>query len=233
MPKRRNTGDTKRNCPTQKAFDHTGKVVNVWCGNWACPRCGKVNARLWAWRVRVHIQDSQGKAYFWTLTLGSRYTTPEQGFTALPKLWDTFRKMVQRAIPGKWQYCAVVEGQPKRSDMPHFHIISMTKAPARLKDMAVHAGFGHQAKEKTIDGAQAGYYVTKYSTKSSKAMPKKFRRVRVSQDWPKLPEYHGLPMIVKAKNEHTSAYIMRVSEITGVGLDVLWERWHDMVWDMD
>lgn len=231
MRKRRYSNDKKPKCPTQKAFDHFGKVVNVYCGNWACPRCGKVNARLWAWRVRIHIQSSEGRTYFWTLTLGSKYTTPEQGFKALPKLWDTFRKLIQRAIPGRWEYCAVVEGQPKRGYMPHFHIISLTKAPKRLKDLAVQAGFGHQAKEVAINGAQAASYVTKYSTKGGQAMPKGFRRVRVSQGWPKLPDYHGFPLLVKARNEFTSTYLMRVSDITGVDVDTLWERWQDAVWD--
>src|SRR5262249_32658198 len=123
-------------CPTMFAFNTRGQVVAVPCGLWTCPKCAKTNANLWAWRVQIHIIQSGQLAYFWTFTLGSAYKTPQQGFKALPRLWDNLRKYLQRTF-GQFDYCAFVEGQPKRAYMPHFHVIVLRKSPIRIKDMAV------------------------------------------------------------------------------------------------
>jgi len=213
-----------KRCPTQKAFNYKGEVVNVYCGSWSCKRCGKVNSKMWAWRVCIQIENAEGRAYFWTLTLGSGFKTKEQGFKALPKLFDTFRKMVQRAV-GKWTYCAFVEGQPKRGNMPHFHIISMVPAPVRIKDLAVRAGFGYMADEQRVSDKKAASYVAKYTSKGFEDAPAKFRRVRTSRNWAKLPEFKGDPLLVKGKVESVTAYLLRVEVHTSVTIDELWERW--------
>lgn len=185
---------------------------------------------MWGWRAKLQINESENDVYwFWTLTLRGKYHTPEQGFKALPKLWDTFRKAVQRALKKKgykkWTYLAFVEGQPKRSYMPHFHILSSHKSPRRLKDMAMYAGFGYEAKEKAVDGPKAMSYVAKYASKQHESMPKKFRRVRASRDWAKLPPFKGDPLYVKAKDETLAAFLLRVNEATGVDIDTLLDRW--------
>lgn len=221
---RRKKRYSTRKCPICKAFNPGGKIVNVYCGRWDCERCSKINSRMWAWRVRIHIESARGGAFFWTLTLGSKYEAAVDGYRALPRLWDTFRKMVQRIV-GKWEYCAFVEGQPKRSGMPHFHIISLVKAPKRLKDMAMQAGFGYQAKEIAVTSSGAASYVAKYASKQDEAMPRDFRRVRTSRGWARLPTYHGMSLIVKARKEFLSEYLLRVAEITGVDLETLHARW--------
>lgn len=157
--------------------------------------------------------------------MGSSYRDAQVAFSAIPKLWDTFRKIIQRKTEGTFDYCAFIEGQPKRGGMPHFHIISLTKSPGRLKDLAVKAGFGFQAKESRIDGPKAASYVAKYSTKSGENFPANLRRVRASRGWAKLPPYAGYPLIVKSRNETTTDYLLRVHEITGVGMDDLFDRW--------
>lgn len=214
-----------KKCPVGKAFNHQGQVVNLWCGLWACKRCGKVNANLWAWRVRLQIVGDVGTDYyFWTLTMGSRYKTAKQGFQALPKLWDAFRKKAQRKLKD-WLYCAFVEGQTKRGNMPHFHVISNRQAPERLKDMAVRAGFGFQAKEIKVNDKKAASYVSKYASKGNGDMPKGFRRVRASRKWASLPDYEGYPLLVKGRDELLSMYIIRVHDSTGVDIHTLYERW--------
>jgi hypothetical protein len=162
--------------------------------------------------------------------LRGKYHTKEQGFKALPRLWDAFRKAVQRAlkekgVTGKWSYLAFVEGQPKRQYMPHFHILSSHKSPKRLKDMAMYAGFGYEAKEKPVDGVKAMSYVAKYASKQAQETPKNFRRVRASQDWAKLPTFDGDPLFVKARDETLTNYLQRVNEATGVDMDTLLDRW--------
>lgn len=213
-----------KKCPVMKAFNIKGEIVNVYCGTWDCKRCGKVNAQMWAWRVRIQIEIAPGTTYFWTLTLGAKYRNSKEGFAALNKLWDTFRKMVQRRV-GKWTYCAFVEGQPKRGDMPHFHIISLQKAPFRLKDMAAKAGFGYMAKEKPITSKKAANYVAKYTTKGFENAPKRFRRVRTSRDWSKLPDFQGDPLLVKGNKENLTDYLLRVANETDVAIDTLLDRW--------
>lgn len=216
----------KRNCPIGRAFNHKGVIVKLLCGNWACPNCGKKNARLWAWRVRINIKANGETAWFWTLTLGSKFTDLKSAFSAIPSLWDRFRKIIQRETEGDFSYVAFVEGQPKRGGMPHFHIISMTKSPRRLKDIAVQAGFGFQAKESRVDGPEASSYVAKYATKAGDHFPRNLRRVRASRGWAKLPPYEGDPLLVKARTETLSTYLMRVHDICEVDLDTLYERWN-------
>jgi len=213
-----------QNCGDLHAFKHDGTVVIVFCGKWSCKRCSKVNANLWAWRVRLYIGEQGSEAWFWTFTLGSKFKTRKSGYLALPKLWDTLRKELQRQF-GKWEYCAFVEGQPQRGSMPHFHVISLVKSPIRIKDLAVHVGFGHQAFEEFVSDKKAGYYVAKYASKTDAKMPSGFRRVRTSRGWPKLPAYHGQRYIVKSASETLADYLLRVSKVSGVFEEVLHQRW--------
>lgn len=224
-------------CPSFYAFDTEGNLHAVQCGQWSCPTCAKTLARLWAWRCRLHVENSGGEAYFWTLTLRGKYHTPSQGYKALPHLWDNLRKRIQRQ-QARWSYCAFVEGQPQRDYMPHFHVISLSKAPVRLKDLAHECGFGYQASEKYINSAAAANYCAKYASKTNPATPKGFRRVRASRDWAKLPEYEGDPLLVMAKSEFLSDYLIRVHSVTGVPLDELLYVWsnklyHDRVTNID
>lgn len=214
-----------KHCPQFYAFNTDARLIAVRCGSWNCPHCMKVNARMWAWRVNIHISATGHPAYFWTLTLGRKYKTPEQGFRALPKLWDRFRKYMKRLIPGKWQYVAFVEGQPKRKQMPHFHIISLTKCPKRLKDVAVWSGFGYEAYDKPVTSGKAAEYVAKYASKQSPKTPKGFRRVRASQQWSRLPESGREALIVRAQGESLQDYLERVASDTLVPLDDVVQTW--------
>lgn len=185
----------------------------------------KKNARLWSWRVSLHITKRGGPAYFWTFTLGRKYKTAEQGFAALPGLWDRLRKYISRNIDGRWEYCAFVEGQPLRGHMPHFHIISLTKCPKRIKDVAVWNGFGYQAKEERINSGKAAAYVTKYASKQSPKTPPGFRRVRTSAHWEKLPVRENSTIFVQATKESLQDYLTRVASETAIPLDEIVQTW--------
>jgi hypothetical protein len=219
-------------CISFFAFTSNGKITPVSCGKWSCPHCSKENARLWAWRARLQLDCSPETYYVWTFTLGSRYKLPSKGYSILPKLWDNLRKVVVRWYSRqlkeknfKWVYMAFVEAQPKKRKMPHFHIITNVPAPYRIKDFAVHNGFGHQAKQDEITSKKAAYYVSKYVSKGDPNMPKKFRRVRTSQSWAKLPPYVGNKLYVKSKKESITAFLLRVADETGRDLDDLWDDW--------
>jgi hypothetical protein len=185
----------------------------------------KINARQWSWRVSLHVSGTGKPAFFWTLTLGRKYKTAAEGFAALPRLWDRFRKYIKRLQPGVWQYVAFVEGQPKRGHMPHFHIISLTKCPKRLKDVAVWSGFGYEAKETRVTSGKAAAYVAKYASKQSPVTPKGFRRVRSSQGWTKLPKHGDDILIVQATKESLQDYLTRVASETGIPMDAIVEAW--------
>jgi len=212
-------------CPTMRAFNTEGRVQNVYCGQWGCKRCSKIKARLWAWRVRLTINGSTQTWYFWTLTLRRKYHTAEAGYAALPRLWDNLRKSIQRKQQ-KFSYVAFVEGQPKRGDMPHFHVITNVKPWRRIKDIAMKAGFGYEAKSVVVTGPKAGSYVAKYATKQNPHTPKGFRRVRASRDIAKLPDYEGVGIIPPSRDEKTWEYIDRVSDATGIDHETLYERWN-------
>src|SRR5258707_4215780 len=88
-----------------------------------------------------------------------------------------------------WPYLAFVEGQPNRGAMPHFHVLSSAPTPYRIKDFAVHHGFGHQADEKPITSDGAVDYVSKYASKQGTSAPKGFRRVGRSSKLAKPPQH--------------------------------------------
>lgn len=186
-----------------------------------------MNARLWAWRVKLHIEANPDQTpYFWTLTIGSNIKTAAQAYAVLPRLWDTFRVTLKRLLDAqKWHYVAFVEGQPQRTFMPHFHIISMTKCPMRLKDLACKVGFGYMANEQKITSMRAANYVAKYASKQGQEMPRSFRRVRASQGWAKLPPFEGVALMVKSRKENTLDFLLRVHSATGVFIDELKDRW--------
>lgn len=214
----------ERKCPVKLAFTQEGKIYTIMCGRWDCPTCAKQNARLWAWRVRIHVKENGGEAYFWTLTLGSDYRRASDGFVALPRLWDNFRK--HAALPGrKLSYCAFVEGQPKRGYMPHFHVISCTPCPKRIKDLAVVCGFGYQAKEERVTSDKASFYVAKYATKQSPYTPRGFRRVRTSQDWAKLPDGQWPELVLWERDQSLLDYLLLVEWLSGRDVETLYAVW--------
>jgi len=219
-------------CVAFYGFNKKGKIKAVACGKWFCKHCRKMNARLWAWKTKLQIENSTEQYYFWTLTLGSKYTNAKQGFSVLPTLWNGLRMAIQRAIAGdktksgfSWAYMAFVEGQPKRSNMPHFHIVTNYKVKGRIKDFAAKHGFGYQATQERITGSRAANYVSKYASKGSEDMPKGFRRCRASRNWAKLPAFEGDKLFIQSRKEGLTEFFVRVHEETGAEIDDLWEQW--------
>ena len=156
--------------------------------------------------------------------MGANYRTAQQGFVAIPGLWDRVRKRVRRN-GARFSYCAFVEGQPNRSYMPHFHVVTLDACPYRIKDFAVHCGFGFQAVEERITDDQAAHYVAKYASKQSPSTPKGFRRVRASQDVAELPEGTWPPLLVRSKEQTIVDYLLLVEWVSKVPIDRLYDRW--------
>lgn len=218
-------------CPYGIGFNHDGKTVALWCGRWSCDTCRAALAKRWAWRASIQVRSADASAYFWTLTLRPEIKTAYQGFRAIPVKWDNLRKTVQRKT-GKWSYLAFVECHTRRSAIPHFHVLSLTPAPVvgrhlstPIKDLAFGAGFGYMAKEEKIDSGKAASYVAKYASKHDPAIPRGFRRCRCSRDWAKLPEINLPAYLVKSRSEHLADFLVRVAEVTGAEIEILYTRW--------
>ena len=213
-------------CPTGvRAFNANADVVKMGCDQWKCPECRKVLSWRCARRARYGIALWPSEAFMWTLTLPGYVDTPQRAFRLLPARWDSLRKRIQRFY-GEFQYAAFVELHPRREGIAHFHIVSLCPCPGRIKDVAAHAGFGYQATETVIDGAEAANYVAKYTSKQGSNMPRGFRRVRFSHDWPKLPDpTYDVEIYPLRRGERLSAYLHRCSALTGLPAHALFVIW--------
>lgn len=90
----------------------------------------------------------------------------------------------------------------------------------------MHCGFGFEADISQVNGPRAARYVAKYASKQPRAMPRHFRRVRVSRDWPKLPQpAYELDVIYRNKRESVKAYVRRVAVQTGEDYGYLMGQW--------
>lgn len=209
-----------------RAFNEDAELITMACDSWNCPECSKGLAWRWAERVRYGIALSKSTdAYFWTLTLPAWVRYPKTGFRILPDVWGRLRRTMQSTFE-QWPYAAFVECHPHRDLIPHFHIISLVSCPGRLKDVAVEAGFGHQAWNVQITSAQAAGYVTKYTSKQGYVMPRHFRRVRIAQCWPKLPSPLYDHIVYPRKNhEKVEAYLRRIAGLTGEDYNLILSRW--------
>lgn len=218
---------SKSTCPLMVAFTQKGAPRLIYCGKWSCPRCARTNAKKWA-RIALHGVRNPPvrgkKAHFWTFTMPSSYTRPKQAYAAFPRLWDTLRKAIQREQK-TFTFIAFVEGQPERSFMPHFHVITfntIAKGNSKrldplkwIKDFAVRIGFGHQAYDEIITGRKAAAYVAKYASKGTPEIPKNFRRVRCSRNWRKPDADSKEPYLVRAAGEQVATYLHRVADVSG------------------
>lgn len=211
-----------------RAFNSEGFVIAMACNSWSCPDCAPLLAWRWSRRIKFGISLLPSRnASFWTLTLPAWVSAPSVGYRIIPQRFDALRKAVQRTV-GIWDYAAFVEEHPHRNYIPHFHIVSAVASPIRLKDLAVHCGFGYQAKEVLINGPMAASYVSKYVSKQGRQMPRYFRRVRISQGWPRLPDpEYATPVYPKARGESVAEYLVRMAVALNQPYAIIRERWLD------
>jgi len=233
-------------CPRLVGFTKSGEARLIPCGLWSCANCARRQARKWARRAYLHIEQRAEECktfYFYTLTLGSAYRfNVESGFKALPKLWDGTRKDVQRKV-GRFEYLAFVEGQPQRGGMPHFHILMNCEPPCErnkkglitkhaLHDYAVKRGFGYETSLSIVSDKLASFYVSKYASKQHPAIPRSFRRIRCCQTWAKLPIDPTRRLIVRAYLEGIADFIDRVNYVSGVPHEKLYNAYAKAVQEL-
>lgn len=165
------------------------------CKSWQCPACAEINRRLWAVRTfhgAAALRERGAHIYFLTIT-SHEALSPQGTITIFPDAWKKLRQRAYR-MAGKYQYLMVPEKHV--SGRMHVHMVETAGLSTRWwKDNARECGFGYMVEEEECsqDG-RAAWYVVKYLGKQMSdnvAWPKRFRRVRVSREWPELPQKEG------------------------------------------
>jgi hypothetical protein len=113
---------------------------------------------------------------------------PKGSWWVLPDAWKKLHARIGRKTDGH-QYYAVPELH--KSDKVHLHMLTTaTMRKKWWKDNARECGFGYQNDvQEVVAVGGVGSYVTKYLNKTLQFSNLKpgTRRVRTSQQWPKLP----------------------------------------------
>lgn len=195
-------------------------IAQACCNHWDCPRCGQVRAKQEYRRIvdGAMALSADHDLYFWTLTCLGREIDLEE---AEEKYLEWTNRLLTNARTKSsrngdyWAYSQVTERQHKTRNHPHSHIIT-TYLPddavgtADSKGRRVYvsewftranytAGLGSQHRISHVESAAGvSRYVAKYMFKDvmRDTWPKHWRRVRYSQNWPKLPEFQPLAMFV-------------------------------------
>lgn len=189
-------------------------IERTCCNHWECPRCGLIRAKQEyhriAWGAEVLADDHQ--LYFWTLTCRGKELSledAEEHYYAWTNTLLTNARAVASRKNMHWAYVQVTERQHKTRNHPHSHIITtflpcdaVPTIDANGRDAYISrwfdranesAGLGVQHRISRVASAAAvGRYVAKYLFKDTMrdTWPRKWKRVRYSQSWPKVPQRH-------------------------------------------
>jgi hypothetical protein len=161
------------------------------CKLWSCPVCSQINKELWTWRAfdgtKKLLKDNGGSVEFLTLTSHEKLNAAAS-VDVWPDAWKKLYMRAKRRCPDM-EYFAVPERH--KSGRLHVHaIITAAMAKKWWKDAARACGMGYQADlQEVLQLGGVGSYVGKYLGKTLEYSNWKrgFRRVRTSQQWPKLP----------------------------------------------
>jgi hypothetical protein len=161
------------------------------CKMWSCPFCAEVNKSLWAVRAYMgarELQDAGVQINFLTLTPHERLT-PNQSMWVFPRAWKKLSQRARRATDG-FNFIMI----PERFEKGPIHVHAIATGPMDeewWKGNARSSGLGYMAEATAIRKPQgAAAYAVKYLEKSIAVYdwPPRFRRVRVSRQWPELPK---------------------------------------------
>lgn len=175
-------------------FDYAAKralVARANCESWSCPECARRMAERWVLRAQIGVRKFQNEGRsirFVTITGHEKLKTFEATQAVWREAWPVLYAAVKRRCPDL-QYFMVPEKH--KDGRMHVHILWTSDVSQRwVKDNARKRGLGYQAKVKTVENAgHAAKYVTKYVGKDlGENVPKRTRRVAVSQGWPDIPE---------------------------------------------
>lgn len=192
-----------------------GRISQTCCNHWECPVCGEVRAKQ-EYRRIVHgceLLSVEHALYFWTLTCRGKEISlaeaEENYYEWTNRLLTNARTKAARAEVF-WCYVQVTERQKKTRRHPHSHIITtfLPEDSRKTVDTSgrngyvsswfsranASAGLGQQHRiTEVADAAAVSRYVAKYMFKESmtETFPPKWKRVRYSRNFPKLPEFEA------------------------------------------
>lgn len=187
-----------------------GRIFQTCCNHWECPCCGEVRAKQEYRRIVAGCEklSIEHKLYFWTLTCRGREISLEEAeanyYVWTNVLLTNARTKAQRNSQF-WAYVQVTERQKKTRRHPHSHIITTFLPEDAIETSSAEgrgdftsrwfsmangsAGLGSQHRISGVKDASAvSRYVAKYMFKEtmSETFPPKWKRVRYSQNFPKL-----------------------------------------------
>lgn len=181
--------------PWLRARNEANRLVILFqprCKLWTCPACGELNKRLWGMKTEHGARQlvaTGREIQFLTLTSHEKLT-PAQTMSVWGDAWKKLRTRAVRAVGRKMEYLMIPEQH--KSGRLHMHAVETANLTTRWwKDNARECGLGYMAEEEEVEGiGGAVFYVTKYVTKTMEdtLWPTRWRRVRASQGWPKMPE---------------------------------------------
>lgn len=207
----------------------------VWrpaCKMWNCAYCGGIN------RSRLRSRMSLGYEYFAKqghlvefLTITSHEKLGASGSERFwPGAWNRLSCRLRRKVPAV-EYAFVPERH--KDGRMHAHGL-VTDAPGLRwwKDNARACGFGYQADRQEVESEGVAGYIAKYTGKSlqNSNFRKGFRRYRMSQGWPKLPEFEKTPGIVTLPLEKSASWGDVFKVCDPAQYDVVLEKNYDF-WD--
>lgn len=144
----------------------------------------------WILRAQIGVRQYIGAGqHVDFITITSHEKLPD--FASTERVWAQAWPALYAAIKrqnSKFQFFIVPEKH--KDGRMHVHALWTANVTQKwLKDNARKRGLGYQAKRKPVTNAlTAVHYVGKYVGKSlGEGVPMRFRRVRVSQGWPKIP----------------------------------------------
>lgn len=241
-----------RTCAATIGCTSQGNVFPIRCKRWDCETCAAINARIHAVRVAsgIYAMITAGVVpQFVTLTLPGKIRR-QWAFDRLADMWSTMHdkwhyeltkrdsiklKELTEDVEGKLvfdyaseqplTYAAFVELQGR--GVPHFHIVtSYSPKTETLRKMAVKSGLGFEIKtERVKSKAGVAWYISKYAgkTQGKMGLPKGFRRVRYSRDWPGMKlkidnDEDDIDKIIKHFDESVDEFIHRAHSIYNVDI---------------
>lgn len=205
-----------RICPfgapfTAMIIDGKGRIFQSCCNHWECPTCGEMRARQEYRRIvnGCEVLAMEHQLYFWTLTCRGRELSladAEANYYAWTNVLLTNARTKAKRGGEFWAYVQVTERQKRSRRHPHSHIITtfLPQDARETKDEKgrtnvisawfssanFSAGLGNQHRISYVGDASAvSRYVAKYMFKDTmtETFPPKWKRVRYSQNFPKLP----------------------------------------------
>jgi len=169
----------------------TAVLIKPNCGLWTCPYCAQQRKSEWFLTAYKGVTVLQEKGLdVAMISLTSRGGKGRTRARALESFLVGFPKLRKKAVyrMGTFSYIAIPE-QHKNGIM-HLHVLcNNLETPHWWHDAAYKSGLGYQADVRQVDEPGKGaFYVAKYIDKhlAFGLWPKGFRRVRTSQDWPRV-----------------------------------------------